>query len=82
MSTDGLVGLVEDRPRREQRLDGLEGVLHGEQVAITQGDLESQAAFSRTAADRARPDRSAVPQSPLGDGLSCPEVTAERRLSA
>jgi len=60
-AADGRISFVEDRP--EQRLDGLEGVLHGEQVAITQDNLEGQAAFSQTAADCARPDRSAVPQS-------------------
>src|SRR5215470_3584993 len=40
VSTDGLVGFVEDRPRGEQRLGGFKGVLDGQQVTIAQDDLQ------------------------------------------
>jgi len=40
MAADAGVGLVEDRSCSEQRLCGFEGILHSEQVAITQDHLE------------------------------------------
>src|SRR5579864_8228281 len=40
VAADAGIGFVEDRPGGEQRLCGFEGVLHGEEVAVSQDDLE------------------------------------------
>ena len=40
MAADAGVGFVEDRPGGEQRLCGFEGILHGEEVTVSQDDLE------------------------------------------
>ena len=39
-AADAGIGFVEDRAGGEQRLCGFEGVLHGQQIAIAQHDLE------------------------------------------
>jgi len=41
VAADAGVGLVEDRAGGEQRLCGFEGILHGQQIAVAQHDLES-----------------------------------------
>ena len=41
MAADAGIGLVEDRAGGEQRLCGFEGILHGQQIAVAQHDLES-----------------------------------------
>jgi hypothetical protein len=40
VAADAGVGLVEDRAGGEQRLCGFEGILHGQQIAVAQYDLE------------------------------------------
>ena len=40
VAADAGVGFVEDRAGGEQRLCGFEGVLHGQQIAVAQHDLE------------------------------------------
>ena len=41
MAADAGVGFVEDRAGGEQRLCGFEGVLHGEEIAVSKNNLKS-----------------------------------------
>src|SRR5499433_2226563 len=41
VAADASVGLVKDRAGGEQRLCGFEGILHGQQIAVAQYNLES-----------------------------------------